>query len=243
MRRNLERVHPTRDGAWLDAAVGRVFRNFALCFADLLSLNREPVTGILRHVAIQGEEHARGAIARGRGCVFVTAHIGNWELAGRLLAALGARVHVVMAPEQDPAVAALLHDAGSDGVRLVRRESPLISIELVAALRRREVVAFQMDRAAGERADCRIPFFKTPAPFPLGPFLLAAAVGAPVVPAFCVLDGRGNYRLSVEPPIEVGRGREIEGLRWAVSVLERYVAGHSDQWFNFFDVWDEPAGA
>jgi lauroyl/myristoyl acyltransferase len=172
--------------------------------------------------------------------VSVTAHLGNWELAGRVLAVLGRPVHVVMAPEADPGVAALLARGSHPGVRVVRLTSPVVAVELAAALRRGEVVAFQLDRAIGGRGDARVPFFGAPAAFPLGPFLIAAAAGAPVVPAFCVLEAGGGYRLHVEPALQVARGDEASGLGRAVSILERYVRAHWDQWFNFYDVW-EPA--
>jgi predicted LPLAT superfamily acyltransferase len=102
------------------------------------------------------------------------------------------------------------------------------------------VVAFQLDRAVGGRGDAVVPFFGAPAPFPLGPFVTAAAAGVPVVPAFCVLEPDGGYRLHVEPALRVSRGAEPEALQAAVVTLERYVRTHSDQWFNFYDVW-EPA--
>lgn len=239
VRRNLERVHPERGVVWLDAAVARVFARFAVCFADLLSLNRGPESGLWRHVAgIDGQEPTRNALARGRGCVSVTAHLGNWELAGRLLATLGRPVHVVMAPEADPRVGALLDRGGHPGVRFVRLTSPVIGVELVAALRRGDVVAFQLDRAVGGRGDAAVPFFGAPATFPLGPFVMAAAAGAPVVPAFCVLEPDGSYRLHVEPALAVSRGAEAEALHAAVVTLERYVRMHWDQWFNFYDVWE-----
>jgi KDO2-lipid IV(A) lauroyltransferase len=244
VRRNLARVHPGRDVAWLDRAVERVFENFGLCFADLLSLNRGPAGQLWRHVAgIDGQAHAQAALAAGRGAVFITGHLGNWELAGRLLAGFDRRVTVVMSPEQDPALAAVLHGGSSGAVTFVRRVSPLISIGLVAALRRGEIVAFQVDRATGERGDLRLPFFGAPAPFPVGPFALAAAARAPVVAAFCVLEGDGNYRLHVEPAFAVARGEEAAGLARAVALLERYVAAHAEQWFNFYDVWDGGNGA
>jgi lauroyl/myristoyl acyltransferase len=209
-----------------------------------VSLNRGPAAGLWRHVArATGGEHSVEALAGGKGCVFVTAHIGNWELAGRLLGTFGRRVHVVMAPEQDAAIAALLHGAPDPAVRFVRRQSPLVSVELVAGLRRGDVVAFQVDRPTGERGDHRVPFFGAPATFPLGPFVLAGAAGVPVVAAFCVLGPRGQYRLCVEPPFAVARGGEVAGLERAVEILERYVAAYSTQWFNFFDVWDVAGGA
>ncbi len=242
VRRNLARVHPAGDPAWLDAAVDRVFDRFAVCFADLLSLNRGPQSGLWRHVkGIDSQEPTREALARGRGCVSITAHLGNWELAGRLLTVLGRPVHVVMAPEADPAVGVLLDRGGHPGVRFVRVTSPVVAVELVSALRRGDVVAFQLDRAIGGRGDAEVPFFGAPATFPLGPFLTAAAAGAPVVPAFCVLEPDGTYRVHVEPALTVSRGAEAEALRAAVAILERQVRAHWDQWFNFYDVWGPAA--
>jgi KDO2-lipid IV(A) lauroyltransferase len=238
VRRNLTHVLPGRDDAWLDAAVDRVFARFAVCFADLLSLNREE-SGLWRHVATRaGQEPTLNALAGGRGCVSLTAHLGNWELGGRLLATLGRPVHVVMAPEEDPAVGALLARGSRPGLRFVRLTSPTVGVELVAALRRGEIVAFQFDRARGGRGDAAVPFFGVPVAFPLGPFMMAAAAGAPVVPAFCVLQADGSYRLHVEPALAVARGGEVDALAAAVTTLERYVRMHWDQWFNFYDVWE-----
>jgi lauroyl/myristoyl acyltransferase len=242
VRRNLARVQPGREPAWLDAAVEQVFRRFAVCFADLLSLNRGPRSDLWRHVTGDDVQRpTREALKLGRGCVSVTAHLGNWELAGRLLATVGPPVHVVMAPEQDPAVGALLERGVQPGVRFVRLTSPMVGIELVAALRRGEIVAFQLDRAMGGRGDESVPFFGAPAKFPLGPFMMAAAAGARVVPAFCVLDPAGGYRLHVEEGLVVSRGAEVDALRAAVGVLQRYVERYWDQWFNFYDIWEPRA--
>ena len=149
-----------------------------VCFADLLSLNRGRSGALAARRGSDGQEPTRDALAGGRGCVSLTAHLGNWELAGRLLATLGRPVHVVMAPEEDPAVGALLARGGRPGLRFVRLTSPMVGVELVAALRRGEVVAFQLDRAAG-RARGRV-----------GAVLRRARA----VPARAVPDGGGGRR-------------------------------------------------
>lgn len=242
VRTNLVRVHPGRDGAWVEATARRLFRNFAVCFADLLALGRAGEARLRRLVAaVEGEAHVAAALAGGGGAVFVTAHLGNWALASRLLARFGRRVHVVMAPEPDPGIAAVVAPPADGLVRVVRRDGPLAPLGLVAALRRGELVAFQFDRPSGTRGDRRVAFFGAPAAFPTGPVLLAARAGAPVLASFCVLGADGRYRLFVEPPLLVARGGEAAVLDRLVAVLERYVAAYSDQWFNFFDVWE--AGA
>jgi len=114
-----------------------------------------------------------------------------------------------------------------DGVRFVARSRPTISLELVAALRRGEVVAVQGDRALGTRGDMLVPFFGAPAPFPLGPFLLAGAVGVPVVPAFCLLGPEHRYLVRVAEPLEVARGGAEDAARRWVAILEEIVAKES----------------
>jgi lauroyl/myristoyl acyltransferase len=221
-------------GARLDALSRRVFENFAACFSDLVSTNRRPVERLLDYVA---RVSASPVFETTTGMVSVTAHVGNWEMAGRLLAGrTRRRTHVVVAPE---AVAGLERWVRRDGegVRFVARGPVSVGVELVAALRRGEVVAIQGDRAIGTQGDVLLPFFGRPAPFPMGPFILARAAGVPVVAAFCLLEPDDRYAVHLAPPITVERGEEAAAARRWVAVLEEVVREHPTQWFNFFDVW------
>lgn len=229
-------------GARLDELCAGVFRDFALCFSDLVSTNRRPAQRLLPYIgAVNGADQVDELSG---GIISVTAHVGNWELAGRLLAARSARrTHIVVAPDAPELERWVRRDG--EGMRFVPRLKPAIGVELLAALRRGEVVAVQGDRALGTRGDVWIPFFGRPAPFPLGPFLLARAAGAPIVAAFCILDRQARYTVHVAKPILVERGEEEAAARAWVSALEDVVRDHPTQWFNFFDVWRpfEHAGA
>jgi lauroyl/myristoyl acyltransferase len=220
----------------LDQLTSDVFSEFAMFFSDLISAAREsPARCLARVGTLSGVEHLHrldGAV------ISLTAHVGNWDLAGRLLARNSARpTHVVVAVEEAQALETWLRRAG-DGVRFVPRSAPTISLELIAALRRGEAVALQGDRALGNRGDILVPFFGRPAPFPLGPFRLARASGAPVVPAFCTLDVDHRYKVTVLEPLVVKPGGEEEALRHWVSILEDVARARPTQWFNFFDIWN-----
>jgi lauroyl/myristoyl acyltransferase len=220
----------------LDALTAGLFRDFAVCFADLVSTNRQPAAQLSTLVeSVIGAEQFDNVPG---GIVTVTAHVGNWELAGRLLAnRLARRTHVVVSPEEAPELERWVRRDG-EGMRFVPRAHPGVGLSLLAALRRGEVVALQADRALGNGGDVWIPFFGVPAPFPLGPFLLAGAARAAVVPAFCVLDRRYRYAVRIATPITVRRGEEEAGARAWVALLESVVREHPTQWFNFFDVWN-----
>ncbi len=221
-------------GARLDELTTGVFRDFAMCFSDLVSTNRQSAAQLRGWVgSVSGAEHLEGLSG---GIVSVTAHVGNWELAGRLLATRSARrTHVVVAVDAPELERWVRRDG--EGMHFVPRVRPAVGVELLAALRRGEVVALQGDRALGTRGDVSIPFFGRAAPFPLGPFLLAGAARAPIVPAFCLLDREYRYTLQLAPPISVERGHEERAARAWVGLLEGVVREHPTQWFNFFDVW------
>jgi KDO2-lipid IV(A) lauroyltransferase len=222
--------------------VGETFANFGAFFADLLVLNRAEPAELRPYVGARvGDEHLDAAFAPGRGAILLTAHLGNWELGGRLLACRGGipRTHVVLSAEEDAALEGHLRVNARD-LRFVTRRHPTSTLGLLAALRRGEAVAMQGDRPTGERGDRLVSFFGAPAAFPIGPFLLARAAGAPVIPAFCTMAADGRYRIDVEAPIWVKPGEELAGLETTVAVLERAVRAHPTQWFNFFDVWAPP---
>jgi lauroyl/myristoyl acyltransferase len=69
-------------------------------------------------------------------------------------------------------------------------------------------VAVQGDRPTGERGDRLVSFFGSTAAFPLGPFVLARAAGAPVLSAFCTMARDGRYRVDVGAPIWVKPGED-----------------------------------
>jgi len=222
-------------GRQLDELTAEVFGEFAMCFSDLITASRRPARIGSYLSAIHGRELLNGLDGA---LISLTAHVGNWELAGRVLAQHSARTtHVVVAVEEARALERWLRRDGS-GLRFVARSHPTVSLTLMAALRRGEAVALQGDRALGNRGDVLVPFFGRPAPFPVGPFHLARAAAVPIVPAFCTLDGDGRYVLRVLPPMTITRGSEAEALGVWVSTLEGIVSEKPTQWFNFFDVWN-----
>lgn len=215
----------------------RSFEHLGMNLVEACVFYFRPPSRLLSRVEFRGVEHLDAAGAGGRGMVLLTAHLGNWELAGRLIVPrLGRTTHVVLSTEQDGALEDYLR-ADSPTLRFVTRRHATSTLGLLAALRRREAVAMQADRPTGGRGDCLVPFFGAPAAFPLGPFVLARAAGAPVVPAFCVMTEDARYRITIEPAIWVKPGGEAAALATMVGALERAVRASPTQWFNFFDVW------
>jgi predicted LPLAT superfamily acyltransferase len=135
---------------------------------------------------------------------------------------------------------------------LSAEEHPLRSVAIIAALRRGEIVALHGDRSLSE-ADLKVPFLGGEARFPIGPYFLAAASGAPLFQVFAVRERLGHYRLFSHPAEFVSRDvlRDRTGpvrthvIQYAQR-LAAVVRQYPFQWCNFYPFWiadSDPASA
>jgi Kdo2-lipid IVA lauroyltransferase/acyltransferase len=186
-------------------------------------------------------------LAAGNGVILWTAHLGNPEVASRLLEMHGRPVNVARVVEDNPAEKMLRSRMASDRLRVIDlRGGAGATMELLQALRRNEIVAIQGDRVYNPRHSVELPFFSKTAAFPLGPFLLSQVSGAPVLPGLVVRQGWMRYRMLGGEPILPGTSGDADadqraGLTQAVRFLEAQLSVHYDQWINFFDFWQAKA--
>lgn len=135
-------------------------------------------------------------------------------------------------------------DIGPDTAMLLREK-----------LDRGEWVAIVGDRIAVNRqrgGDWRVtwsPFMGQPAPFPQGPFILAALMRCPTLLIFA-LKQQGKLHIHCEPfadPLLLPRADRQGALQNAVDRyarrLEHYALQAPLDWFNFFDFWRLPDAA
>lgn len=218
--------------------VARVFVNFAACLTEAFvasSERGERITGLCLN-----DDNYVHAVQQGAGVIIVTAHTGGWHAAGPLLRSVhAADVLVVMQRERDERAQAV-QDSAPDrvGVRVQRiGDDPLSSLPLLAHLRRRGVVAVQVDRVPHGMRGREVELFGVPWRVPEGPLHLAAVSGAPIVPVFTRRVGFMEYEVLIAPPISVPRRPSAEELdvaaRRIVAEMERFVRAHPTQWFHF----------
>src|SRR5262249_12718505 len=138
------------------------------------------------------------ARALGRGVVFVTGHIGNFELGA---AAVGRIIPMaIMAkPLSNPGA-----DAWVDRIRSgYGAELLAYGLGMRGALRRLRsggALALLADQDA-RTSGVFVPFFGRLASTPAGPAWLSLASGAPIVFATCVRARDGRFTLSLLPPM------------------------------------------
>ncbi|HVM60827.1 MAG TPA: hypothetical protein VMV72_08170 [Verrucomicrobiae bacterium] len=190
------------------------------------------------------------ALAEERGVILVAAHAGSWELGGHLMARHGRPVNLVVLEREEQRLRQMFDEAlrAKKFNILTANDDPLRSIPIVAALRRGELVALHGDRTFGSDATVRLPFLGEPASFPTGPYLLAAATGAPIIHVFAMRTKLRHYRFIAFPARHVPRERGpaqqtvlrecvAEYVDHLTTVLKQYPF----QWYNFYPFWNDNA--
>jgi predicted LPLAT superfamily acyltransferase len=250
-------ARPARQASmqFLERAVGpaTLLARFGRTYLHFLSFSRTLVDRAL--FATRGKEvfryQARGldyiesAASDGRGAVLLTAHLGNWPIAAGLLGEAGKKLAIVAYRGEHQNLSRYLEKAQGPRPRIIDVGSDsLASLEMVRALREGNLLALQGDRRMDHHV-VKVPFLGHEAPFPVGPFMLAAISGVPLIATFSVQVAPASYRFFAKPPLQLaftgGPSREEQLKAWVepyVSELEAVVRQFPYQWFNFYDFWD-----
>ena len=234
---NLRRAFPEAAPAGIDRLARRIFRNYARFLVDYARFRSLPADALDRVVPeLDGAGNLDAAFRAGRGVILVTGHIGNWELGAVCFGKRGVPFNVVTGPEGGARVDRIreTYRKGHNIGTIVLDGSPFAALEMMAALRRNEMVAMLVDRW-GKDDGGEAEFFGAGKYFPRGPFALSRATGAAVIPAFVVRDG-GWYRGIVDPPFVVSGEDDAPYARIVSRSLERVVRRCPDQWYNFVPV-------
>lgn len=237
-----------RSGTW--AAMAHMHR-YASTLLDRVFFLAHGARGF--DIDAQGIDMLQEVFARGRGVLLVGAHMGSFEVLRTL--ALNAPdappLRIVLAKQQTPVMTGLLAslapqvsadiiDASGDPVSVV--------LALSESLQQGHQVALLGDRGHPGESMRPVPFCGRPAPFPVGPWTLAGALGVPVVLCQGLYLGGNRYRVVFElfaDRVELPRkqrGPALDALMTRYAARLEYFARQAPcNWFNFYDFWDEDA--
>ena len=169
--------------------VREVFRNFGMYLVDFFRFSRLSVREIQRRVRVEGLHRMRSALTNGKGVIGLTAHLGNYELAGAVLSLQGLPVNAVVLTHQNKRVNAFFeHQRSRVGVKNI----PVFGNGMraffeaaISVLRRNEILALVGDRDFFGHG-LELPLFGRTLKVPQGPASFSLRTGAPIVPCFLV---------------------------------------------------------
>jgi Kdo2-lipid IVA lauroyltransferase/acyltransferase len=241
VERQLRAAFPERDAADIEriarAAYGHLGRT-SIETAVLPSYSRAAILELFE--AVPGWNFVEEGLARGKGLIMVSGHLGNWELGGAYLAARGLPIDVVARHMNNPLFDGYLTTTRQRiGMTVVHDDEAVRRIP--RSLRAGRAVAFLIDQGAAGLASAWVPFFGRLAKTPRGPAVFALRLGCPVVFGVALRQPSGRYQLSFEPIKVVDTGdREADVDRIVVEYtnkLEHWVRRAPEQYLWHHRRW------
>jgi KDO2-lipid IV(A) lauroyltransferase len=177
---HLAQAFPEKPEAERRAIARQMFVNLGRAATELTAI-RSYDARLTEYMELQGAEVLQAAVARGQGIVFVTGHLGNWELMARLVARLGRPVSAVAKRGGDARLMGLIERWRAEGgVTTLWREDPSTARALLKVFKENKVLGILVDQDTKVQG-VWVPFFGRPAYTPRAPGDLALRTGAPVL--------------------------------------------------------------
>jgi len=230
---NLSMALPGADHSEIIDGVFRSIARLLVTFAKFPSIRRENVELWIRW---EGHEHFEDAIRAGRGVLFATAHLGNWELSAYAHALLAAPMNVVVRPLDNPLIDALVERRRSlSGNCLIFKKD--FARTILKALAANEAVGILADQNASPDSGVFVDFFGVPACAGTGFAKLAAHSGATVIPGFAIWsESERRYVLRFYPPVPM-TGDVLRDTQAVQKRIEDVIREHPDQWLWIHRRW------
>ena len=199
-------------------------------------------------VEIEGREHLDEALARGKGVLLMTAHIGNWELAGAHLVNEGYAVTPIYTPQRNKnGLEDVIRDQRMRASGMVMIPSKGFALrEAFRTLRKGSILTFLQDLDA-RKEGIVLPFLGMPASTAIGIVKMYRKFGAPVVPAVTWRKPDGVHhmvriqKILSDLPDEDGNpfGVNMEkSLRMCNNIVENWITQYPEQWMWLMDKWE-----
>jgi KDO2-lipid IV(A) lauroyltransferase len=191
---------------------------------------------IAERIRISGEENLAESLARGKGVIAVSAHLGNFSLLGFGLVRRGYPVHVVIRPVRDTGIEKILNSYRErQGTKFIFTKPPQECVrKMLKTLRSNEVICLLVDQAK-KQGSVFAEFFGRPAATTTTPALLSLRTDAPVVPLFIIRNEDDTHHIFVEPAIEIemteDRDENVLRITREINrIIQAYVERFPAQW-------------
>lgn len=244
VRRNLARVV---DASRLEETVDEAFRSYARYWVETLRIPKPGTDEIRRRTTSEGLDGLAELLNAGRGVLFVSPHIGSYDVAGAWVASHGWRVVAVGEEVEPPELFDMfVRLRRSVGVEVLPVGKGSTARALLTALREGAAVGLVTDRDISG-SGIEIEFFGEKTKLPTGPAVLALRTGVPIAVGALYQRPEGRYHAVVLPPIEVEPGRAdpevVRDITTQVTAnIEELIRREPGQWHLFQPNWPSDPG-
>jgi KDO2-lipid IV(A) lauroyltransferase len=175
------------------------YRHLGLCMTEFIRLPAMSGEEIGALAELRGKEQLEAALAKGKGAILLTGHLGNWEVTGSRIAAEGYRLNVIARAQRDNEITEYVRRTRERmGMHVLHRDVAVRGS--LRALRQNELVGILMDQNAGDDG-IFVDFFGQLASTAPGAAAFALRTGAAVLPTLGWRNPDNTHVAQVEEPV------------------------------------------
>lgn len=242
----LENIRNARKHGFLTIAVAdeqiaqKVWQN--LCLLGLeFAYYRNSVTKIRQAVILEGKENLERVLAKKRGVILITLHLGNWELMGMALSLEGFKVNSIAKTQTNGILNRYINDCrrciGINPIPKTKFLRPVLD-----AFKRNESVAFFIDQADRHQG-IPIEIFGQKARVPRGAAEFALKLDKPVVFVYITRESLYKHRLVISEEIPLIRSGNYENdllnnTAAFTGLIQSVIQRYPEQWLWMHKFWD-----
>lgn len=192
-------------------------------------------------VEVRGRENLLNALARGKGVIFVTGHIGNWELLGHVLASISPLSSVAAPIEPEQVNEMIVGLRAGMGIRTILRGRPGASRELIRVFRENRTLGILIDQDTDVES-AFVNFMGRPSWTPTAAASMALKFGAPVVFGYIERRKDNRHTVTLEGPLELIRtgddGKDVlANTEMFTKKIEESIMKNPEQWVWMHRRW------
>lgn len=239
---NLRLAFPEWTESQRRAVKKKMTRNLGWMAAEFARFPRYTKENIESVVILDGHENFLAGQSRGKGVIYLTGHIGAWELSSYAHGLYGFPLHYMARPLDNKPLDELVNRyRGLSGNRpIFKNESARVMLRV---LKEAGTIGILADQNTMPSEGAYVDFFGTAACTTTGLARVALHTDAAVVPGYAYWDENlRKYRLRFEPPVELVRTGDnerdiLENTQRFTKVLEEIIRKHPDQWVWIHARW------
>jgi len=190
------------------------------------------------------EKYLLQLIEKKSGGILISAHLGNWEIAGYLLNRLNAKFKIVMLDAEHRKIKRMLENVMGEkriDVIVVKNDNSHV-FEIYDSIKNGDFICIQGDRFIEGNKTVLIDFLGNKAQFPVGMYYLGVKFNLPVLFVFAIKTEAKHYKFFVFPaknlihkPSEILKNKTSEIICEYVNYLEKMVIKYPEQWYNYYN--------
>ena len=192
-----------------------------------------------KYVSIEGLEHVRDGLSRGKGVILLGMHVGSWELSNIIFAKLDFPFVLFVRDQRFPRINRLLNFYRSQkGCKLIQRENQ--TRQLIEALKDNQAIGMTVDQ--GGKRGTLVKFFGKDASMASGAVKLALKYDTTIIPG-CYTRIKGPYiKIFFEPPFQIKKTQDFDkdvrdNLNRLIPIFEKYILKYPKEYLWSYKVW------